>query len=78
MGTLKFKIKQFISEPIEVEFLSPPNFSKKPRCPHQIIHRTERFQIVECIAEWKDFSRRGRMARNMQPQHAQAANTYGS
>ena len=51
MDTLKYKIEQFISEPIEVEFLFPPNFYKKPRCPHQIIHRTERFQIVECIAE---------------------------
>jgi len=78
MGVQKFKIKQFISEPIEVEFLTPPNFSKKPTCPHQIIHGKARFQIVECIAEWKDFTRRGRMARNMQPQHAQAASSYGS
>jgi hypothetical protein len=30
------------------------------------------------LAEWSDFTRRGRMARNMQPQHAAVASGRGS
>jgi len=30
------------------------------------------------LAEWRDYTRRGRMARNMQPQHAAAAARRGS
>ncbi|MDF1520648.1 MAG: DUF6504 family protein [Brevefilum sp.] len=78
MGTQKNKIQHFISEPIEVAFLTPPNYSKKPSCPNQFIHGGEVFLIVECLTEWQDFTRRGRMARNMQTQHAQAASKHGS
>jgi hypothetical protein len=30
------------------------------------------------LAEWRDYTRRGRMARNMQPQHAAVASQRGS
>jgi hypothetical protein len=30
------------------------------------------------LASWVDYERRGRMARNMQPQHARVAETRGS
>jgi hypothetical protein len=78
MDAKKTKIQSFISEPIEVAFLTPPNYSKKPSCPNQFTYREEVFQIRECAAEWQDFTRRGRMARNMQIQHAQVASKHGS
>ena len=34
--------------------------------------------ITACLSEGKDFSRRGRMANNMQPQHALRASKRGS
>jgi hypothetical protein len=34
--------------------------------------------VVEKMAEWQDFSRRGRMARNMRPAHAEVAAGRGS
>ena len=34
--------------------------------------------MSEVIAEWSDYRRRGRMARNMSPQHAAAAQGKGS
>lgn len=34
--------------------------------------------IVEMVNEWRDYSRRGKMARNMQPQHAAIASRRGS
>ncbi len=34
--------------------------------------------MTERISEWKDFTRRGRMARNMQPAHAAVAAERGS
>ena len=33
---------------------------------------------MEMLAEWHDYSRRGRMADNMTPAHAQAASQRGS
>ena len=33
---------------------------------------------TEMLREWHDYARRGRMARNMQPQHAAAASGRGS
>jgi hypothetical protein len=78
MGTQKTKIQGFISEPIEVAFLTPPNYSKKPSCPHQFTHRGEVYRIIECTTKWQDFTRRRRMARNMQAQHAQTASKHGS
>jgi hypothetical protein len=34
--------------------------------------------VVEKLSEWHDFTRRGRMARNMRPAHAAAAAERGS
>ena len=71
-------LKHFISEPITVAFTSPPTHQKSPPCPARFTWRDQTYQIAKCLAEWKDFSRRGRMAQNMQPQHAQAASKHGS
>ena len=70
--------KSFISEPISVKFNKKPTFSKTPSCPSSFTWRGKRFIINRCLSEWKDFSRRGRMAQNMQPQHAETAEKRGS
>lgn len=75
---MKFKPLRFIAEPIEVLFDQPPLIEKKPGCPDGFIWRGENFRIVELLAEWFDYQRRGRMARNMQPQHAAVAEKRGS
>jgi len=69
---------RFIGEQIEVEFNQPPTLEKVPGCPDHFVWRGQRRRVVRLIAEWHDHSRRGRMARNMQPQHAEVAAHRGS
>lgn len=69
---------RFIDEPIEVIFDSPPALEKSPSCPQGFIWRGENYRIVELLAEWKDFRRRGRMGRNMIPAHLSRASRIGS
>jgi hypothetical protein len=68
----------FIGEPITVTFDKPPIYSKTPSCPDAFIWRENNFRITEMLASWVDYERRGRMARNMQPQHARVAEKRGS
>jgi hypothetical protein len=69
---------KFIGEPIQALFDEPPQLEKSPGPPDKFIWRGERFQVTQVLQEWVDFRRRGRMARNMQPQHAAAASRRGS
>ena len=71
-------IPRFIAEPIEAHFDEPPLLEKKPGCPDAFTWRGEDYRIVEKLSEWHDYTRRGRMARNMQPQHAAVASGRGS
>jgi hypothetical protein len=75
VGLLPFR---FIGEPITVEFDEPPLLQKKPGCPAAFLWDGERYPIVEKLAEWHDYRRRGRMARNMSPAHAAIASQRGS
>jgi hypothetical protein len=68
----------FISEPIEVHFDTPPLLEKKPGPPDSFIWRGEEFRVTTLLNEWVDYERRGRMRRNMQPQHATVASHRGS
>ena len=68
----------FIDDAIEVEFNNSPKYEKSPPCPDRFLWRGELFLIIETLAEWSDFTRRGRSARNMQPGHAAAAASRGS
>jgi hypothetical protein len=68
----------FINEHIEVLFDKPPVLEKKPGCPDGFIWREMTFHVVELLGEWHDYRRRGRMARNMRPTHAEAASRQGS
>jgi len=74
----KVVLKRFISEKIIVEFTSEPKFTKSPPCPNGFRWEKKFYRIEQILAEWKDFSRHDRMAKNMQPQHAQVAKTKGS
>ena len=69
---------RFIDELIEVQFDSPPLLEKSPPCPQGFIWQSQLFRIVELLAEWKDFRRRGRMGRNMIPPHLSRAERIGS
>jgi len=69
---------QFIEELVAVTFDAAPLLEKKTGVPSAFTWRGEQFKIVRLLAEWHDYTRRGRMARNMQPQHAAAASRRGS
>ncbi len=68
----------FIDETIQVLYDKPPLLEKKPECPDGFIWREAAYRIRAELAAWADFQRRGRMARNMQPQHAAVAVQRGS
>lgn len=78
MGSNHLKVKRFLSEPIEVHFTSPPAYQKSPPCPAAFVWQNKTYPIRRCFTEWKEFGRRGRMAYNMQPQHAETATQQGS
>jgi hypothetical protein len=75
---LEGKPRRFIGEPLEVEFDQAPRFVKKPGCPDRFIWRGQRYQVVELLAEWRDYSRRGRSSRNMRPERLSRAAQHGS
>ena len=68
----------FYDEAISVAFDSDPGLEKRPNCPSSFTWRDETHRIMEMLAEWSDFTRRGKMARNMRPAHASTAATRGS
>jgi hypothetical protein len=69
---------KFIEEKIEVFYDHPPVLEKTPSCPSKFKWREKELGIVELLAEWRDYERRGRYKRNMQPQHAAVASQRGS
>ena len=68
----------FHDDPIEVQFDTPPIREKTPPCPNGFIWQGQSYRVVESLSEWVDFARRGRSARNMQPEHAAVAAGRGS
>ena len=68
----------FYDEKIEVSFDTPPTYEKAPHCPNGFVWNKKTYQVIENLSEWTDFTRRGKMARNMQPVHAATASTRGS
>jgi hypothetical protein len=69
---------RFIGEPIEVQFDRPPVLEKAPPCPNAFTWGGTPYRIIALLAEWHDYGRRGRMARNMRPEHARRAVAKGS
>ena len=78
MSSRNLELKSFVHSPISVQFHKEPFYAKKPTCPDGFVWRDQSFSILQCLSTWVDFKRRGRMARNMQPQHAVVAERRGS
>ena len=53
-------------------------FSKRPHCPDRFTWQGGMFTVAEVLVQNTDFGRRGRMAQNMQPEHARRAAQRGS
>ena len=70
--------KRYIGQEIQVAFDEPPALEKTPGCPDVLHIGNETLRIVEILDEWSDFTRRGRFARNMQPEHLKVAQSRGS
>ncbi len=68
----------FIGEEITIHFDMPPVRQKTPSCPDSFTWQGHTYRVVEKMSEWHDFTRRGRMARNMRPAHAAIAAVRGS
>ena len=75
---MKLRPLRFIGEPVTVEFDRPPLLEKKPGCPSSFTWQGETHHIIEKLSEWHDYTRRGRMAKNMSEPHAAAAVRRGS
>ena len=75
---MEFQPVRFIDEAIEARFDRPPAFEKRPPCPDGFVWRGEAHRVVELLSEWHDYARRGRMASNMRPDHAELAAARGS
>lgn len=74
----QYKPIHFLDHPIEVLFDSPPVREKTPECPNGFIWEDKTYRVIEMLSSWSDFKRRGKMARNMRPEHAAVAAGRGS
>jgi hypothetical protein len=74
----KYQPIHFLDQPIEVIFDTPPAREKTPDCPNGFIWDDKIYRVVEMLSSWSDFKRRGKMARNMRPEHAAVAASRGS
>jgi hypothetical protein len=68
----------FIGEEVAVHFDQPPLINKKPDSPSGFSCRGESFQVTGLISRWTDYERRGRMRKNMRPEHLRIASKRGS
>jgi hypothetical protein len=68
----------FYDHPIEPVFDTPPAREKTPDCPNGFIWEDKTYRVIEMLSSWSDFTRRGKMARNMRPAHAAVASSRGS
>lgn len=75
---MEFTSLHFLDQPIEIIFDTPPALEKAPDCPNGFVWDGNTYRVLEILSAWTDFKRRGRMARNMQPEHAATASTRGS
>jgi len=75
---MEYQPIHFYDEGIAVHFDVPPAREKTPPCPSAFTWGDHTHRIVAMLAEWSDFTRRGRMAKNMRPAHAAVATTRGS
>ena len=70
--------KHFLGEVITVDFDRAPATIKNPCCPQRFTWRDTELEIVALIEEWRDPSRKGRMARNQREAHLRRSRQAGS
>lgn len=75
---MDFTPLHFLDQSIEPIFDTPPALEKSPTCPNGFIWEGKTYRVIEMLSAWTDFKRRGKMARNMQPEHAEVASNRGS
>ena len=75
---MELRPQRFIGQGIQVQFDRAPTLVKKPGCPDRFVWQERTYRIVERLSEWQDYSRRGRMARNMRPERSATASRRGS
>jgi Family of unknown function (DUF6504) len=68
----------FLDQPIEPLFDRHPALEKSPDCPSGFLWDGKTYRVTEMLSSWSDFTRRGKMARNMRPAHAAVAASRGS
>ena len=73
-----YQALHFYDNPIEPIFDTPPAREKSPDCPNGFIWDEKTYRVIEMLSSWSDFTRRGKMARNMRPAHAAVASSRGS
>jgi hypothetical protein len=78
MKKMESDMGEFICERIEALFDKPPLRQKTPFCPDGFVWQGVTHRVTDKLSEWSDFTRRGRMARNMSVEHASAASRRGS
>lgn len=76
--TDNYQSLHFYDQSIEPIFDAPPAREKTPDCPDGFVWEEKTYRVVEMLSSWSDFTRRGKMARNMRPAHAAAAAGRGS
>ena len=69
---------RYIGEPIDAIFDRAPVLEKKPGCPNGFVWNEKTYRIDLMLSQWHDYRRRGRMARNMRPEHLELAAQRGS
>jgi len=75
---MDFTPLHFLDHPIAVIYDRTPAREKAPDCPNGFLWDGKIYRVLDLLSAWTDFTRRGRMARNMQPAHAALASTRGS
>jgi hypothetical protein len=68
----------FIGEAIEVQCEEPDLLLKKPSAPDQFVWSGQVWEVTRVLSAWRDYGRKGKMARNMQPAHQRLAVQRGS
>jgi hypothetical protein len=69
---------RLVGERIAVRLAREPDLAKKPDCPAEFTWRGRTFGVAACLSEWRDYTRRGRMAKNMRAEHLATAALRGS
>lgn len=69
---------RFIGEEIQVEFIQARLPLKKPEAPDRFFWNAKEWRVLRVLSVWREYERRGRMARNMSSAHLRSALKRGS